>query len=168
MVFRAPNQPPATAEDWCTPGRFAAVLAILIGASYPGVILGWETFVFRDFGLYGYPVAHYFRACFWRGELPLWNPLNNCGIPFLAQWSTLVLYPLSLFYLVLPLAWSLGVFCLLHLFLAGLGMYFLADYWTGNRLAAGVAGVAFVFNGYVLNCLMWPHCMVVWAWMPWV
>lgn len=153
---------------WFTPGRFAGILGLLIFFSYPGVVLGWTTFVFRDFGLYGYPVAHYYRECFWRGELPLWNPFNNCGIPFLAHWSTLVLYPFSLFYLVFPLSWSLAVFCLVHLFLAGLGMYWLAWRWTGHSLAAGVAGVAYAFNGLVLNCLIWPHCMVVWGWMPWV
>ena len=57
-----------------------------------------------------------FRESFWRGEMPLWNPYNNCGLPFLAQWNTLALYPGSLFYLLLPLSWALGVFCLLHLF----------------------------------------------------
>jgi hypothetical protein len=52
--------------------------------------------------------------------------LNDCGLPFLAQWNTMTLYPLSLFYLLLPLSWSLGVFCLGHLFLGGMGMYFLS------------------------------------------
>jgi hypothetical protein len=68
--------------------------------------------------------------------MPLWNPLNNCGMPFLAQWNTLSLYPLSLIYLLLPMPWSLGIFCLAHLFLAGMGMYYLAFRWTGHRLAA--------------------------------
>ena len=155
-------------DTWFTPGRFAGILGLLIFFSYPGVVLGWATFVFRDFGLYGYPVAHYYRECFWRGELPFWNPFNNCGIPFMAQWGTIVFYPLSLFYLVFPLSWSLGFFCLMHLFLAGLGMYFLAWRWTGNRLGACVAGLAFAFNGLTLNCLMWPHYMAVLGWMPWV
>ena len=98
---KVPGSKPDTLDTvWFTPGRFAVLLGGLILAAYPGVFLGWESFGFRDFGLYGYPVAHYHRQCFWRGELPLWNPLNNCGIPFLAQWSTLVLYPLSLFYLL--------------------------------------------------------------------
>src|SRR5947207_6056064 len=107
-----------------------------IFAAYPEVILGMAAFFFRDFGYFGYPLAFHHRNSFWRGEVPLWNPLNNCGVPFLAQWNTIVLYPGSLFYLLLPLSWSLGVFCLVHVFLAGLGMYFLARRWTGNRLAA--------------------------------
>ena len=93
--------------------------------------------------MFSYPVAYFHRQCFWRGELPLWNPFNNCGLPFLAQWNTLTLYPLSLIYLLLPLTWSLSFFCLAHLFWGGLGMYFLAHRWTHHRLAAGLAGVIF-------------------------
>ena len=156
------------ATAWFTAGRFAALLAMLIFIVFPDVILGSRTFIFRDYGLFGYPVAFHYRQSFWRGEVPLWNPLNNCGVPFLAQWNTMVLYPGSLFYLLLPLSWSLGVFCLAHLFLGGLGMYFLARRWTGNRLSASVAGLGFAFNGFTLNSLMWPHCMASLSWMPFV
>jgi hypothetical protein len=125
-------------------------------------------FVMRDFGLFSYPLAYFQRNCFWRGELPFWNPYNNCGVPFLAQWNTMALYPPALIYLVLPLSWSLGFFCLLHLWFAGFGMYFLASRWTGNRLAAAAAGVVFAFNGLSLNLLMWPSHIATLSWMPWV
>ena len=127
------------ADEWLTPGRFALLLALLTVAAFPGVLLGGTAFIIRDFGMFSYPVAHFHRQCFWRGELPLWNPFNNCGLPFLAQWNTLTLYPLSLIYLLLPLTWSLSFFCLAHLFWGGLGMYFLAHRWTHHRLAAGLA-----------------------------
>src|SRR2546428_2287509 len=125
-------------DAWFTSGRFATILAVFIGAVFPDVITGSASFYFRDFGYFGYPLAHYHRESFWRGEIPLWNPLNNMGLPFLAQWNTLVLYPGSLIYLLFPISWSLGAFCLGHLLLAGMGMYALAHQWTGNRLAACV------------------------------
>src|SRR6266508_1791765 len=125
----------AAADRWFTPARFAVLLAVLIGAAFPDVLFGRSTFFFRDFGFFGYPLAHHHRVSFWNGEIPLWNPLNNCGLPFLAQWNTLVLYPGSLVYLLFPLTWSLAVFCLSHQWLAGMGMYCLARRWTGNRLA---------------------------------
>src|SRR5437870_12241855 len=134
------------AESWFSPRRFALMLAGLVFLAHPDVILGVKTFFFRDFGFFGYPLANYHRESFWRGELPLWNPLSNCGLPFLAQWNTMTLYPGCPFYLLFPLSWSLGVFCLLHQFLAGLGMYFLARDWTSSRLAASVAGLACAFN----------------------
>lgn len=155
-------------DDYFSPGRFALFLAGLIAVSFSKVVFLGQNFVFRDFGLFGYPLAAYHRESFWRGEIPLWNPFNDCGVPFLAQWNTLTLYPGSLIYLLLPLPWSLSVFCLAHLFGAGFGMYFLARRWTGNNFAAAVAGTAFAFNGLSLNSLMWPNDIAGLSWMPWV
>jgi len=157
-----------TPDSWFSPGRFAALLALLLFAMFPDVILGQRVFFYRDFQLFAYPWAYHHRESFWRGEIPLWNPLSNCGLPFLAQWNTMTLYPLSLLYLLFPLSWSLGVFCLLHLFLGGLGMYHLTWRWTGNRWAAALAGVVFAFNGLTLNSLTWTNNIAALGWMPWV
>jgi hypothetical protein len=154
--------------DWFTPWRFGAFLGLLIGATFPQVLTGLETFVVRDYGFFAYPLAHFQEACYRSAELPMWNPYNNCGAPFLAQWNTMPLYPPALFYLLLPLQWALGIFCLLHLWFAGLGMYFLARRWTEDSFAGAFAGVAFAFNGLTLNLLMWPSHIATLAWMPWV
>jgi hypothetical protein len=156
------------APDWPAPPRFALVLAALVFIPFWSVILGFETFGLRDFGVFSIPTAYFQRECFWRGELPLWNPYNCCGLPFLEQFNTLSLYPLSLIYLLFPLTWALPVFCLLHLFMGGVGMYFLASRWTGSRAGGALAGVAFAFNGVTLNMLMWPSHSATLAWMPWV
>ncbi len=141
---------------------------MLIGASFPQVVAGLEAFVRLDSARFAYPVAFHYREAFWHGEIPLWNPLSSCGLPFLAQWNTMTLYPLSLFYLLFPMPWSFGVFCLGHLLLAGVSMYCLAHRWTGTRLGAAVAGVAFAFNGVTWQGLMWPHLIAALAWMPWM
>src|SRR5947207_1444054 len=154
--------------SWLSPGRFAALLALLTFAAHPDVALGLRSFVARDFGGYTLPLAQYHREIFWRGEWPLWNPFTRCGLPFLAQWNTMTCYPPSLLYLLLPLPWSLNFFCLAHQFWAGLGMYFLAQRWTGNRLAAAVAGVGFAFNGVTVSALNWSSIIAGLAWMPWV
>jgi len=168
QVKTEPLMETGTADEWLTPAWFALLLALLLVATFPGVLVGGTTFIFRDFGMFSYPVAYFQRQCFWRGELPLWNPFNNCGLPFLAQWNTLTLYPFSLIYLLLPLTWSLSFFCLAHLFWGGLGMYFLAQSWTNHRLAAALAGVIFCFNGLSLNFLMWPSHVATFSWLPWV
>lgn len=154
--------------NWLNPKRFALFLGLLVFASFPEVLLGKATFVFRDFAVFSYPVAFFHKESFWRGELPLWNPYNFCGIPFLAQWNTMVLYPPTLIYLLFPLTWSLPFFCLAHMWWGGLGMYLLAHRWTGNRFAAGLAGVIFSFNGLMQNFLMWPSHVATFAWVPWV
>ena len=80
----------------------------------------------------------------------------------------MTLYPLSLFYLIFPLQWSLGIFNLGHLFFGGMGMYFLARRWTGRQLAAAAAGTIFAFNGVMWHALMWPNNIAALGWMPWV
>ena len=149
-------------------GRLALLLGLLMCITFPGVVLGSDAFVYRDGGLFGYPVAYYLRHCFQHGQLPLWNPYNNCGIPFLAQWNTMALYPLSLFHLLAPLPWSMNYFLLGHLLLAGVGMCLLARRWFGNRLAAMLAGLVFAWNGLSINLLVWPCHAAALAWMPWV
>ena len=105
---------------------------------FPQVLPGLQTFVVRDYGFFAYPLAHFQQEYYRHGELPLWNPYNNCGMPFLAQWNTMPLYPPSLFYLLLPLHWSLGFFCLLHLWFAGLGHVFPRAPVDGRFLRGGV------------------------------
>jgi len=158
----------AVGQNLFTPVRFGIFLALLVVAAFPQVIFGVETFVARDYGFFAYPSAYFQRECFWHGELPFWNPYNNCGLPFLAQWNTLPLYPPALLYLLLPLTWALSCFSLLHLWFAGLGMFRLARRWTGNELAAAFAGTVFAFNGFTLNLLMWPSHIATFAWLPWV
>jgi hypothetical protein len=156
------------ADDWLTFRTFALLLGVLVLAAFPQVFLGREVFFFRDFGSLGYPFAWHLRESLWRGELPLWNPLVNCGVPFLAQWGPMVLYPFNLFYVLLPMPWSLSVFGLLHLWWGGLGMYRLAGEWTGRRFAAAFAGVGFAFGGVMVASLVWPNYMVALGWMPWM
>jgi hypothetical protein len=158
--------PPVVA--WLTPRRFGVLLALLLFAAFPDVATGTASFFHRDFGVLAYPTVAFQRAAFWQGELPLWNPLSHCGVPFLAQWGTLPLYPGALLYLLLPLPWSLNLFCLAHLWLAGLGMFQLARGLTGSTSGAALAGVAFTFNGLTQSCLLWPNYTVALGWMPWV
>ncbi len=158
------HQPTGSFKPW----QFALMLALLICAAFPQVVPGLQTFIVRDYGFFAYPLAHFQQECYQRGELPFWNPYNNCGMPFLAQWNTMPLYPPSIIYLMFPLHWSLGFFCLLHLWFAGLGMFFLARRWTDDSFAAAFAGTVFTFNGLTLNLLMWPSHMATMSWMPWV
>lgn len=171
MTIEKQSDEPTALETvcaWFTPWRFAGLLAGLVFVTFAEVIVGNSAFVTKDFAQFGYGLAHHHRESFWNGEIPLWNPLSECGIPFLAQWNTLVLYPGSLFYVLFPLDWSLSVFCVLHLYLGGLGAYLLGRRHTDNNLAGAIAGLIFAFNGFVQACLMWPNNIAALGWMPWV
>ncbi|HEY1172316.1 MAG TPA: YfhO family protein [Verrucomicrobiae bacterium] len=147
---------------------FGAFLALALILTHPGVFFGSKALFFRDYGVLGYGFVHHYRESILAGELPLWNPYSDCGAPFLAQWGTMVLYPLSLLMVVLPMPWSLGFFCLLHLWIAGMGMRKLAADLRLGGFACALAGTLYVFNGATLSGLMWPNYAVVLGWLPWV
>jgi len=135
---------------------------------FPTVILGIDSFFYRDFGALAYPIIYYWKSSILNGELPLWNPLSHCGVPFIAQWGTMSLYPFSLIYLILPLPLGLNLFSFLHLIIGGAGMYLLAKKWTEREYAALIAGAGYVFNGATLSCLMWPNYVASLCWIPWI
>jgi hypothetical protein len=148
--------------------RFAVFLLLLLVITYPTVFSLSQTFVSRDFGTFDYPLAVFHRDCVHDGFMPLWNPYNHCGLPFLAQWNSMTLYPLSAFYLVFPVQWALGILGLIHLYLAGLGMFLLARRWSGSDFGAAVAGIVIAFNGLAFNFMLWPNNAAGYAWMPWL
>ncbi len=156
------------ADAWFTLGKLMWVLAGLILLAFPDVVFLNKAFYYRDAGMFNYPNTFYLRESLWRGELPLWNPLNNCGIPFLAQWNVMALYPFSLFNVLMPFPTGVVWFSFLHILLAGAGMYLLALRWTQSRLGASVAGLLFAWNGLALHSLMWPNTLVTFGWLPWV
>ena len=151
-------------ESWIVPAIVGAFLFLF----FPTVFLGINSFFYRDFGSLAYPIIHYQKESFLSGEIPLWNPLSHCGIPFLAQWGTMTLYPPSLFYIFLPSPWSLNVFCLLHLIFGAVGMFLFARRWINDDFPALFSAVASVFNGIILSCLMWPNYTAALAWAPWI
>jgi len=148
------------------PLPFALFLALTLCACFPQVIAGVESFFTRDYGVLAYPNIQFQRDAFWRGELPFWNPYSNCGQPFLAQWGTMTLYPGALIYLLLPLPWSLSLFCFAHVWLGGIGMYLLARRWTTSNFAGAFAGTTYVFNGVLFASFVWPNYLVTLGWMP--
>ncbi len=168
---RPQNNTTSTASktnSWFGIGLLTLLVGILIAATYPEVIFKGHVFVYRDAGIFNYP-THYFARESWQGgEVPLWNPWNNCGVPFLAQWNVMALYPLSAIFVWFDPPQSITYFSLLHFFIAALGMFYLARRWTENSFAATVAGLAFAWNGLTLHALMWPNSCASLGWAPWV
>jgi hypothetical protein len=115
-----------------------------------------------------YPMT--FRAAQWAraGYLPLWNPFQFCGQPFLASVLYGIFYPLNApFLIILPTALGLEVVITLHIFLAGLFTYLYGRVIQLNRIAAGVSGVTFMLSGFVATQAAWftPAIGAV-VWLP--
>jgi hypothetical protein len=99
------------------------------------------------------------------GTVPLWNPYQFCGAPFLANAQSAVLYPLNILFWVMNPASAFGYSAILHMFLLQLFTYV----WLrrlGLSRAAGVLGaVSFAFCGF---CVVWTHLPTLVASLAWL
>jgi hypothetical protein len=98
---------------------------------------------------------------------PLWNPTILTGTPLLADGQLTFFYPPSLLFLALPLAQSFGYYALLQLILAGVGSYLFARRLGLGAGAATLTGICYMFSGYLLTWLQFPHHSGAMAMMPW-
>lgn len=100
-------------------------------------------------------------------NLPLWNPHQYSGAPFLGGFQSALLYPPAWIHFALPVASAFNVEIALHVYLAGLFTYA----WMARRglhpVAAGVAGIAFMFGGAYFMHIVPGHLSnlrtMVWA-----
>src|SRR5207253_1329102 len=102
----------------------AVVLLFWLGLFVPAMRPG----IFRPeaVDLYGYffPKFVYGSAELERGALPLWNPYEYAGVPFLGAAQPAVLYPPRvLLFALLPPTAALHVFMVVHYVLLGAGVY---------------------------------------------
>ena len=92
-----------------------------------GFETGPHNALISDLVLENYVWQRFVRASVRAGELPLWNPYQFAGAPFLATGQASVLYPPSVLFHVLPLAMAYGWYLLLHFALAGVLTYALVQ-----------------------------------------
>jgi hypothetical protein len=89
--------------------------------------------------------------------VPLWNPYSLSGFPYLASMRCHIFYPTSLLFLILPVHLGMNLSMIIHVFLAGSLMFFLARVLGLGRFSSLVSALAFMFSGYLLNDLWWGH-----------
>jgi hypothetical protein len=85
--------------------------------------------------------------------LPHWNPLVYAGMPYLSILPYPVWYPTSLLYFFIDLHRAIGWAFVVHFLLAGLLAYALARELRVAPGAAAVAGIAYMFTGYIVSHL---------------
>ena len=102
------------------------------------------------------------------GYLPLWNPHQFCGTPFVANSQSAVFYPPNLIFCLLPVWRAFGVSALLHLMATGLFAY--AFLRLGalrlGRTASLMGAVTWQLCHWQVAWLQLPTFLCVSAWMP--
>lgn len=106
------------------------------------------------------------RQALGAGELPLWNPQIFAGIPFLAAGQASTFYPLNLLFYVLPLETAYGWFTALSVALAGANMYLFARLLRLRVAAALLAGVVYMFSGFLIVSVVFTMFLAAVPWLP--
>lgn len=129
-------------------------------AETPWHILQWDALAQY------YPWRLFAHRWLRRGILPLWNPHQFCGAPFLANGQSAILYPLHLLFWLMDPARAFGWSAALHFFLAGCFTFLLARRYQLPPLASFLSAVTFAFCGWLVAWASLPTLMNVAAWLP--
>ena len=100
------------------------------------------------------------------GEIPLWNPYQMCGTPFLANYQSAVLYPPNLLFAVMPADRAVGLLAFLHLIAAGGFTYVFLRGIGVKRAGSTFGGVAFMLSGFAVTWLELPNFLSTAVWLP--
>ena len=161
-----PTHPTARTRAWLSALLALAILGPLFWCFGPALLTD-RGFAFRDAAHFYYPLFDWTTRQWASGQIPLWNPQENCGLPLLADGTSSVFYPGKLvFALPLSYAWNFKLYTSLHVLLAAGAAFVLARRWNASPCAAGLAAVTYAFGGNVL----FQYCNTVYlvgaAWLP--
>ena len=119
-----------------------------------------------DLVLENYQWKSFIRQSLSSAEIPLWNPHQFAGIPFLAAGQQSALYPFSLLYYVLPLPAAYGWFTVIQLWLAGVFMYLFMRGLNIGRFGGAVAGVTYQLSAFFVISAVFPMIIAAAVWLP--
>mgnify|MGYP007115599830 CR=1 FL=1 len=129
-------------------------------ANAPWNILQWDAL-----GQY-YPWRLFAARMLHQGQIPLWNPYQFSGAPFVANLQSAVFYPLNLPFWIFDVRYAFGISAALHTLLAAFGTYFLAQRWNLSRPASLLAAIGFAFCGYLASWFVLPTLADTTCWLP--
>ena len=113
-----------------------------------------------------YPWRNFAHDSLRNGTIPLWNPFQFCGTPFVANSQSAVFYPPNLLFTLLPTARAFGVSALLHLTLCGWFTYLFMRRIGCGEMGALLAGIVFAFSNWQVQWLQLPTFLATSCWFP--
>jgi len=113
-----------------------------------------------------YPWRKYAGESLRQGLIPLWNPYEFCGNPFVGNDQSAVFYPETWLHALMAPEHALGWATALCLFVAGGLTYWFLRVLELRRSAALLGAVAFMFNGFIVGWLCFPSLRSVPGWLP--
>lgn len=119
-----------------------------------------------DMILQNYPWKLILEQALRQHELPLWNPYEMVGLPYLATGQTGALYPFTALFLLLGPLQAYGWYSAMHQFLAASLTYLFLRRLGAGRFGAMVAGLVFAFCFFLTVSYIWPMVLGAAIWLP--
>lgn len=113
-----------------------------------------------------YPWRHFAATTIRAGSLPLWNPYQFTGTPFVANSQSAVFYPGNLVFYLFTTATAFGLNALLHLTLCGWFTYLLLRRLKCSEFASLLSGVIYTFGAWQVAWLPLPTFLATSCWFP--
>lgn len=115
-----------------------------------------------------YPWKVFLSKMFRGGQIPLWNPYNLFGVPFLASSTTQVFDLTNAAYLWLSPRQAFDVVMLLKPIVAGVGIVWLLHHYGVSVGGQAIGAVSYMLNGAFVGNAHFGWMTGAWMWMPFV
>src|SRR4030043_1387456 len=89
--------------------------------------------------------------------LPIWNPFNAGGTPFIANMQSSLFFPLSYLFYFMDIRYALILVPFAKLFLIGLFTYLYLQELGMSKKSSILGALAYNFAGFNITWLLWPH-----------
>jgi len=117
-----------------------------------------------------YPWKYLIGECLQNQLLPLWNPYQHCGYPIHADPQSSAWYPVVW---IIGYFWGYNIYTLsldfvLHIFLAGVGMFLLGKKLGFSRSVSLLMGIGYMFSGFFVGNAQHFMWIISGTWLPFI
>lgn len=143
------------------------LLLVLLAALWP-LVLGQAVMKWDAMDLY-LPWKYFITDTLSNNQLPLWNPFINAGFSQMGDPGTW--YPISWGIGALFGGYSIGALhfeYLFHLYIGGLGFYFLLKQFGLSRTVIVACAIGYMLSGLMIGNAQHVGWVVSATWLPWI
>jgi len=138
---------------------------IAFGVIFIALVILFRDFIFSNKMLYGSDTIQagiFFRSLLvdyvkQHGSIPQWNPFIFGGMPYVEAFHGDIFYPFSFLKFFGSIFRMLGWILFLHIFFAGVFMYFAARQFKLSKIASVLSGICYMFAPYLVSLVAPGH-----------
>jgi len=114
-----------------------------------------------------FPFSYFLDQSIKNGRLETWNPLIYFGFPLGAEQGQYgIVYPLNLLHTLFPFALTITILGIIHFTIAGFSTYLYCRFLHLRYMPSVFAGLAYMFNGFIIAHDQYPTHIYAYAWLP--